>query len=450
MSKSHGAPSKSSDGDGSSSSSRPKRNVAPTHKTVDVIFHGLRHNHGVEKIAKATVPVEFMEDKVDMKSSLMAQYRDLKRQDNYNWGSRNINMQELGYVGELCLNNKDDNLYYGPAEAAQRRGSNSTSYVPHNMPITNSREYWAWFNTQRHFESNVELANGFDLQKLIYSDLKGNPSSSQGAVSGLKRARTRYVDQATDSYFLDLNETPRDTKGNCVIETNHEFAVKKRNTRQGEAAAGSLPPLEDSKLYERLSSCILLSYGFDSVKSDSGSGTATATANGSGDGSGDGVKTKKVGTSSTPRGGNRKQGGGRTSLRAQARAQAQAQTSENSSTAKEVVNLTGVPLERRTILELGALGILRDGDNAGDWTTFCREMRRTSVDTEVDAMVRDKLEAERVLELELQRLVGKVRKRYVDSLSEERGLEENAADRATVALFRKKLGGGEARPRRKK
>ena len=107
---------------------------------------------------------------------------------------------------------------------------------------------------------------------------------------------------------------------------------------------------------------------------------------------------------------------------------------------KEMEKLSGMPLERRELLELGALGILREGDNAGDWTTFCREMRRTSVDSQIDVELRAREQREEALDMELQGKIGKLRKAYVEEL-ENSVKEEDAGDRVIVANFRRRFGG---------
>ena len=106
----------------------------------------------------------------------------------------------------------------------------------------------------------------------------------------------------------------------------------------------------------------------------------------------------------------------------------------------ETLTLSGIPLERRTLLELGALGILRPGDNAGDWTTFCREMRRTSADSQIHVNLRAREHAEETLHMRLQEKIGKLRKAYVDDIVENH-MQNDAADRATLTTFRRRFGG---------
>ena len=104
-----------------------------------------------------------------------------------------------------------------------------------------------------------------------------------------------------------------------------------------------------------------------------------------------------------------------------------------------MVKLPGVPLERRTLLELGALGILRQGDNAGDWTNFCREMRQTSADSQIHVNLRSREHAEETLEMRLQEKIGKLRKAYIDDIFD--NMQKDAEERAILTTFRKRFGG---------
>ena len=107
---------------------------------------------------------------------------------------------------------------------------------------------------------------------------------------------------------------------------------------------------------------------------------------------------------------------------------------------KETLSLSGIPLERRTILELGALGILRPGDNAGDWTTFCREMKRTSADSQIHVNLRSRERAQETLHMRLQEKIAKVRKAYLNDIGEDHIQSENT-DRDTLKTYRRRFGG---------
>ena len=188
--------------------------------------------------------------------------------------------------------------------------------------------------------------------------------------------------------------------------------------------------MHDSKLYARLTSALLLPYGMDASMSDNG---GCSSSNGAG-------TSSNVSPSSRGKGGKGRSPKNKDKGKAAAGAEVEAESGKEREPPKEMVKLSGMPLERRALLELGALGILREGDNAGDWTTFCREMRRTSVDSQIDVELRAREQREEALDMELQGKIGKLRKAYVEEL-ENSVKEEDAGDRVIVANFRRRFGG---------
>ena len=222
-------------------------------KDIDVVFHGLRLHR--QKKVRAYVPTTFMEDKVDVQSALikldpvlMMQYREMKKYDS-NWGANNINMQELGYAGELSLTDKD---YYAREEAM--RSGNLPWQT--NMVVNNTKDFWAWFNAQKIFESDIDHANNLDLYNLIHPDSKGKVKASD--IQNEKRLRK--ADDSSDTYYFDVEPHVKElqSKGqdSCVVELNDDFITKKRNHM---ARGGS--SVHDSRLYARLTSAFLLPYG---------------------------------------------------------------------------------------------------------------------------------------------------------------------------------------------
>jgi hypothetical protein len=93
------------------------------------------------------------------------------------------------------------------------------------------------------------------------------------------------------------------------------------------------------------------------------------------------------------------------------------------------------------LLELGAAGLLREGDNSGDWTSFCRELRATRQDTELTREIRLRLQREdevyRLLQLGLGRLRSAYAKELVENAREGDG--DGARDKSVLAAYKKKF-----------
>ena len=82
---------------------------------------------------------------------------------------------------------------------------------------------------------------------------------------------------------------------------------------------------------------------------------------------------------------------------------------------------------------------MREGDNSGDWTSFCRELRATRQDTELTREIRLRLQREdevyRLLHLGLGRLREACGKEMVENARESDG----ARDKAVLAAYKKKF-----------
>ena len=105
---------------------------------------------------------------------------------------------------------------------------------------------------------------------------------------------------------------------------------------------------------------------------------------------------------------------------------------------KEVVDISDIPLERRTLLEVGAAGLLREGDNCGDWTSFCREMMATSQDSDIVREIRERLQGERKELDDVSRILGGARRRYAVELQEHLVDKNNSTkDKSALASYRK-------------
>lgn len=417
------------------STDRPRRLMGnQKNKEVNVVFHGLRHRQNRKLVA--TLPHSFMEDH-DPKASMAAQYREMKRYDP-NWGANNVNMVSLGYVGELGLKVNDgfyaNDSHFGSGTkdlgvqikkkktgngAASSSSSNGTSTltagqianrIGTNGTFTNLNDFWAWFESQKYFDYTTDL-DSLSLPSLLKTEAElAKVSTSIGSKQGgakqqkasAREDKKRMFEDAEvndtqfmDSLYCDTRELPRDKDGVCV-EADGQFTGDRTLIGEG---------VDDSKIYQRLISA------FVADRRDGGED-----------------KSKRSASTFDPN----------IIKDAHKKCSSSSITGAPGMQKKEVVDISDIPLERRTLLEVGAAGLLREGDNCGDWTSFCREMMATSQDSDIVREIRERLQGERKELDDVSRILGGARRRYAVELQEHLVDKNNSTkDKSALASYRK-------------
>lgn len=408
---------------------------------VNAVFHGLRHRQNRPLVA--TVPQSFMEDdESDPNASLASQYREMKRYDP-NWGANNVNMVSLGYVGELGLKvndgfyahdsqvgfgakesgvqNKKKKTGNGTASSTSSNGTAATltaGQIANRIGISgtfsNLNDFWAWFESQKYFDYATDL-DSMGVPSLLKPEAGvtkasiSTGSKQQGGAKQLKGGtrldkKRGYEDQEVndtqlmDSLYCDTRDLPRDKDGACL---NGDDQFPGDRARLGEG-------IDDSMIYQRIVS------GFITDRR----------------GGGGGDRSKPSGSTFDP---SIIQG-------AQSRPSSSSSTGRDVKKKKEVVDISDIPLERRTLLEVGAAGLLREGDNCGDWTSFCREMMATSQDSEIIREIRARLQSERTTLDRVSKILGDARRKYAVELLEHFGDKNNSTkEKTALASYRKMM-----------